>query len=114
LKKNERRDVGYVKKALTNRRQRFSNFLGQHAYKLFIFSLGLEGDSAVDFSKQRIIIASADVFAGMNPGAALADNNAAGRNNLAAIALYAKHFGFAVPSVSAAAYALFMSHDLSP
>ena len=44
-----------------------------------------ELDLAVDEREQRVVLADADVDAGMDRGAALADDDAAGANQLAAV-----------------------------
>ena len=46
-----------------------------------------------DLGKQRMVLADADILAGMNLGAALAHDNAACGNHLSAITLHAEPFG---------------------
>src|SRR5690606_14850416 len=69
-----------------------------------------EPDRAVPQRVQREVAAEADVLARLEPGAALADEDAAGRDELAVEALDAEPLGVAVGAVLGAAYALLVSH----
>jgi hypothetical protein len=67
---------------------------------------------AVDKRKQRIIASQTDIDAGLEFGAALADQNASGSDSLAAKCLHAKTLCLTVPSVFGASTTFFMSHDM--
>ena len=56
-------------------------------------ALDREGHLAVDLGEQRVILAHADVFAGMHARAALAYDDAAGGNDLLAESLDAQSLG---------------------
>src|SRR6516164_8551729 len=75
-------------------------------------SAAIEPDAAVDQSENRVITAEADVFSGQEFCAALADNDIAGENHLAAKSLYAETFADAVAAVLNAALSFFVSHGL--
>jgi hypothetical protein len=70
----------------------------------------LEPDDAVDLGEERVVGAAAHVGAGLERGAALADEDAASRHQLTGEALHAQHLGIGVPAVSRAADAFFVSH----
>jgi hypothetical protein len=59
-----------------------------------LFALDGELDDAVDQRKQGVILAHADVVARVEFGTALANDDVAGFNQLTAVALDAKSFGF--------------------
>jgi len=71
----------------------------------------VELDLAVDKRKERPIAAGADIRAGRKFRAALADDDAARGDELAAVAFYAKPFAGAVASVANAALTFFMCHN---
>jgi len=75
-------------------------------------SAAIEPDVAVDQSENRVITAEADVFSRQEFCAALADNDIAGKNHLAAKSLYAETFADAVAAVLNAALSFFVSHGL--
>ena len=62
----------------------------QHVHEHATARLLLEGNLALDKGEQRVILAHADIFAGMNLGAALAHDDVAGKNRFAAKLLHAK------------------------
>src|SRR5512134_2997174 len=68
-------------------------------------TLGGETDAAVDQSEQRVILAGADVRAGVELGAALAHDHRAGRHYLTAEGLHAEHLGLGVTAVPGGAAA---------
>jgi hypothetical protein len=67
---------------------------------------------AINESVQGIIRAKAYAGAGMNLGAALSDDDVAGKNRLTVSTLYAKALGFAVTTVLGRANALLVSKEL--
>src|SRR5690606_1470400 len=75
-------------------------------------ALRAELDSARLKSEQRVVAATADVHAGVEVGAALADDNLAGVDLLAAETLDAKSLGVGVTTVAGGACALLMCHVL--
>ena len=52
----------------------------QHVHEHATARLLLKGDLALDKGKERVVLAHADILAGMNLGAALAHNDVAGKN----------------------------------
>src|SRR4051812_45263191 len=74
----------------------------------------LDGEAhfAVDQCEQRVILADADVRAGVELGAALADDDGAGRHGLAAEHLHAEHLRLRIAAVSSRAAALLLCHFL--
>ena len=72
----------------------------------FVFEL----HDAGDLRKERIVLADADVDAGLELGAALANKNRSAADELAAEAFHAQPLRVTVPAVSRAANAFFMSH----
>ena len=65
-----------------------------------LVALDGELDGTVLEREQGVILAAADVFARVELGAALADEDAAGGDDLAAVGLDAEVLGVAVPPVS--------------
>ena len=74
--------------------------------------LGLEADNAINLGKKGIVLAYANVVAGMEVGAPLPDQNVTGQNELPVSPLAPKTLGFAVASVTGTANALLMSKKL--
>ena len=72
----------------------------------------LKADSAADLGEQGIVAALANVDAGMDMGAALADQDAASQDPLPVGPLGAKALGVAVAAVLGGADALFMGKKL--
>src|SRR5688572_5936272 len=72
----------------------------------------LELDGAVLEREDRVVAAEADVEAGLELGAALADDDRAGADRLAAVRLDAAVLGVAVAAVLRRALTLFMCHVL--
>ena len=62
--------------------------------------------------KQRIVLASAYVYAGMNVGSALAKNDVACDNQLTVCLLHAEALGFGITAVLGGTYTFFMSKKL--
>ena len=62
----------------------------QHVHEHAAAGLLLEGDLAFDKGEQRVVLAHADILAGMNLGATLAHDDVAGENRFAAELLHAK------------------------
>src|SRR6266542_1493330 len=79
-------------------------------HPLPVLVLELEADHAVDQGKQGIVVGAAHVLPGMKLGAALAHQDAARRDHLAAVALDAEILGVAVAAVAARADALLVCH----
>src|SRR5437868_6884691 len=69
-------------------------------------------DIAVDQGEQRVVTAHADMIAGLDLGAALANNNATCCNQLSIKAFYTEHLGVAVPAIAGTTHTFFMCHDL--
>lgn len=69
-----------------------------------------EVDGAGDLGEQGMILAHADIIAGMDLRAALADNDTTGRDQLAAVALYPQSFGIRITTISGTATCFFMCH----
>ena len=61
--------------------------------------------------EQGVVFATADVLAGMEVGATLANNDVAGDDVLATKALHAKSLGMRVAAVTGGAKTFFMSHE---
>src|SRR5688572_2624193 len=74
----------------------------------------LELDGAFDQAENRVILAQAGVEPGAEPRAALADDDAAGGDALAPVALDAQVLRIGVAAVFAAALALFVCHLINP
>src|SRR6266542_3279731 len=79
-------------------------------HPLPILVLELEADHAVDQGKEGIVIGAAHVLAGMEFGAALANQDAARGHDLPAVALHAEVLRVAVAAVAARANALLVCH----
>ena len=73
-----------------------------------------EFHNAVAESEEREIAAAADVFARVELGAALTDDDVAGENALAAIFFNTQILRIAVAAVTAAGLTFLMSHDKIP
>ena len=71
----------------------------------------LVADDARDFGKQGVVAAAADVQAGLDGRAALADEDGAPRHELAVEAFAAEALAVAVASVLGAAACFFMGHN---
>src|SRR5436190_3692477 len=69
---------------------------------------------AVDEREQRVVAADADVRAGVELGAALAHDDRAGRNDLAAEHLDAEHLRLRIAAVTRRAAAFFLCHVSAP
>ena len=72
----------------------------------------LKFNFAVDESKQSVVSTTANVVAGMNMGASLANNDIAGDDSLSVSLLYTKALGLTVASVLRRTYTFFMSKKL--
>ena len=70
-----------------------------------------EVDATVAQSEQRVVLATTDVFAGMELRAALTNDDVAGDDVLATEALHAKSLGMRVAAVTGGAKTFFMSHE---
>ena len=79
---------------------------------LTILAQTLEADNTVGLGKQRVIAADTDVGAGMNTGAALANQNVAGLDELTIGALGTKALGLGVTAVLGRAAALLVGEEL--
>ena len=79
---------------------------------LTILAQTLEADNTVGLGKQRVIAADTDVGAGVDVGAALADQDVAGQNELTISALGAKALGLGITAVLGGAHTFFMSEEL--
>ena len=71
---------------------------------------GAELDRAGDEREQRVVAATADAVAGVEVGAALADDDLAGVDDLAAEALDAEALGVGVATVAGGGRALLVCH----
>src|SRR5690606_10655912 len=74
-------------------------------------ALGGELHRAVDQREQGVVAAEADARTRMELGAALADDDVAGLDRLAAVHLHAEVLRVGVAAVARGTYALFMCHD---
>ena len=72
----------------------------------------VENHLAVGQREECPIAAGADIFAGDELGAALADENAAGADNMPAKFLHAESFADAVATITDAALTFLMCHKL--
>src|SRR5688500_15506943 len=82
-----------------------------HADRATLFlALGRELHSAVDQREQRVVAAQADAHARMELGAALADDDVARFDRLAAVDLDAQVFRVGVAAVARGTYALLVCH----
>src|SRR5690606_7589228 len=70
-----------------------------------------ELDGAVDQREQRVVAAQADARTRMELGAALADDDVAGLDGLAAVHLHAEVLRVGVAAVARGTYALLVCHD---
>src|SRR6266700_1096118 len=71
-----------------------------------------ELDIAIDQGEQSVVAANANVIAGFDLCAALANNDATGGNYLSIIAFHSKHFGVTVPTIAGTTHTFFMCHGL--
>src|SRR5476649_2634729 len=113
------------------RTQRAANFLAAYVFsRLFCRNLhrrirvrdyghegtalvaGLERDLAVAKSEKGMVLAHADAFAGIEFGAALANDHIAAGDLLAAEQLDAQHFGIRVATVARRTACFFVCHEL--
>ena len=79
---------------------------------LTVLAQTLETDNAVGLGKQSMVGTHTDVGTGMDVGAALANQNVAGENELTVSALGAKALGLGVTAVLGGAHTFFMSEEL--
>lgn len=86
--------------------------IGDHRDIGAVGAAQFEHDLTVGQREQRVVLAHADIDAGMELGAALADENVAGQNGFTAIALDAQTLGMGIATVFGAAYAFFRCHFL--
>ena len=66
---------------------------------------------AVNQCKQRVILAQADVCAGVELGTALAHDDGAGADEFTTESFHTEHFGLGIAPVSRRAAAFFLCHD---
>ena len=81
--------------------------LGEHDVDDPAVAAGAEPDVAGGLGEQGVVVAAADVGAGVEVGAALADEDLAGLDELAAEALDAQALGVRVATVAGGAETLF-------
>ena len=79
---------------------------------LTILAQTLEADNTVGLGKQRVIAADTDVGAGVDVGAALADQDVAGQDVLTIGTLGPKALGLAVTAVLGGTDALLVGEEL--
>ena len=72
----------------------------------------LEADDAVSLGEQRVITAAADIDAGMDVGAALADKDVASQNMLAVSPLGPEALALGITAVLGGTNALFVGEEL--
>jgi hypothetical protein len=77
-----------------------------------IFAQMLKADSAAGSGKKGIVASAAYVLAGVNVGAALADEDIASQDELAVGTLGTKTLGLGITAVFGGAAALFVSEEL--
>jgi hypothetical protein len=75
-----------------------------------VISSGFKFDLAFDQRKNSVIFAEANVISRMNSSAALADNNRPCQYFFSIVSFNAQSLTGAIPAVTRAAAALFMSH----
>src|SRR3954454_3215136 len=74
----------------------------------------VEVHDTVDLGEERVVAADADVYAGIKPRPALADQNRTTGDELAGETLDAEHFRLRIAAVARRALSFFMSHGCSP
>ncbi|SOY51190.1 conserved membrane hypothetical protein [Cupriavidus taiwanensis] len=81
---------------------------------MLLLGRALDGELhvAVDQGEQRVVLAHADVVAGMHAGTALADDDAAGVDGLATKHLHAQTLRFGITAVPRGTAAFFLCHVL--
>src|SRR5690606_41808960 len=77
---------------------------------LFPYTTLFRSDTVLE-REQGVVLADADVVAGVVLGAALADDDVAGEHELAAVALHAEAFRFRVAAVARATTGFFVCHE---
>src|ERR1700678_4477145 len=93
----------------------YSNWLagaGGRGIDVYTAAAAVEFHVAIDEGENGVVAAEADVAAGEEFGAALADDDIAGNDGLAAEFLYAEPLADAIAAVLDAALTFFMSHML--
>jgi len=78
----------------------------------FVPTEALKSNNTRDFCKQRVVLANADIGAGMNFGAPLTNQDIPGQDMLSAEAFHAKALRVAVSPVSGGSNPFFMRHTL--
>ena len=78
-----------------------------------ILALALETDGAVNQSEQGVVTADADIDAGMDVSASLANQNVAGQNELTVSALHAQALRLGITAVLGGTAALVVSEELN-
>ena len=78
-----------------------------------ILALALELDGTVNQSEQGVIAADADIDAGMDVGASLANQDVAGQNELTISTLHAQALGLGITAVLGGTAALMVSEELN-
>lgn len=73
-----------------------------------------ELDGTLAQSEQGVVLAAADVLAGVEVGATLTNDDVAGDNMLAAVTLHAKALRTGIATITGGAKTFFMSHFLLP
>ena len=86
--------------------------LSVHRALLAILAHALELDLTVNQSKQGVVAADADIVAGMDVSASLANQDVASQNELTVSALHAQTLGLGVTAVLGGAAALLMGKEL--
>lgn len=84
---------------------------GNNADKFAIIPLGLKLDFSVGCCKQGIVTGPPDIFAWMEFGSPLFDNDAARQDGLTVGNLDTQSFGMGVATVSGASLSFFMCHN---
>ena len=88
------------------------DLLGVNAYALAAAMLRFETKNAVDLCKQGIVLADADIVAGVEMGTTLTNEDIACKNELTVRTLGSETFGFAVAAVAGTTNALFVCKKL--
>src|SRR6185369_12523280 len=89
----------------------FSSSGGLHRDEGATAGGGVEGDLAVGLGEQGMVLADADIGAGMELGAALADQHVARDHELIAEPLHAQALAGGIAAVARAAACFLMCHD---
>src|SRR3954452_12714127 len=98
--------------AISLRRRSRCFGLGLHRDRGATTGAGVEGHPAVRLGEQGVVLADADIGAGVELGAALADEDVAGDHALVAELLHAQALAGGIAAVPGTAACFFMCHSV--